>query len=333
MSNKPSSVETPLVVKNSDGLWARIQLLARAGLSRQIRAFIAGPAGRLSLSFTSNTFEPVAKRGPVDAVIANDLVLRTTLRLPRAARPSIASAVRLHALEYTPFADGELLSHVTTGRDPDDRDMLLCRVIYVPQSYIDRGLAEHGVRKTQLRSLTVDDALALPIALLEAYAPKVSRRRRLATALPLALCALAIAFGWSTNYVEALTDLSRVSSQVALAEDSVSTLARRLAAERNARQAGDALEAALPGSARSLGTLLRAVAAALPANVEVRRISASGPVLEFSLASPDLLADVRALSAKLVPFKVELIGTVVSESVGKQAGTVRLTTIATEAKP
>lgn len=333
MSNKRESVETPVLLKNSDGLWTRLASLARAGLPKRLLAFIAGPAGRLSLSFTSNTFLPVAKRAPVDAVIANDLVLRTTLRLPRAARSSIASAVRLHALENTPFADGELLAHVTVGHDPDDRDMLLCSIIYVPRSYIDRGLAEHGVRTAQLRSLTVDEGRAVPVALLSAYAPKVSRRRRLATTLPLSLCALAIAISWSTNYGAALADLNRVSNQVALAEDSISTLARLLAAEKNDRQASDTLATALPGASRSVGGLLKSVAAALPANSEIRRASLSGTVLELSLASPDLLADVRTISLKLQSFRVELVGTVVSESPDQQAGTVRLTATMVGAKP
>jgi hypothetical protein len=333
VSKKPASVKTPALVTNGDGPRTWFQSLARAGLPRRLRAFIAGPAGRLSLSFVGNALHPGTTSGPVDALIADDLVLRTNLRVPRAARLSIASAVRLHALEYTPFADGELLGHVSVARDPDDSDMLLCRVIYVPRSYIERGLAEHGVKEKQLRRLVVDEDRAAPIALLAAYAPRLNRRRQLQTVLPLALCALAIAISWSTSYFAALADLSRVSSQVALAEDSISTLARRLAAEKKERQAADALSAALPGAGRSVGTLLRAVAAALPATSETRRAALSGPVLELNLASPDLLADVRALSTNLPAFRVELVGTVVSEGPGLQAGTVRLTTTKADARP
>jgi hypothetical protein len=333
VSRRVASAETRVLVTNQDGLWTRYKLLARAGLPRRLRAFVAGPARRLNLSFAGNTLDPRKASGPVDGLVADDLVLRTTLRLPHAARSSIASAVRLHALECTPFADGELLGHVSVRRDPDDADMLLCHVIYVPRSYIDRGLAEHGVRETQLRNLTVDESREAPIALLAAYAPKVSRRQKLATALPLALGLLAFATSWSTSYLAALSDLSQGSGRVALAEESVNTLAHRLAAEKNDKQAGAILAAALPGAGRSVGGLLKSVAAALPANAEIRRASLSGFVLELSLASPDLLADVRAIAAKLQSFRVELVGTVVAESPGQQAGTVRLTATMAEAKP
>lgn len=333
MSRYPDSPRSPVLVTNGDGPLVRFRSLARAGLPRHLRGLIAGPAGRLDLSFTANSYVPRQKRGPVDAVVADDLVLRTTLKLPRAARSSIASATRLHALEYTPFGDGDLLCHVTVQRDPDDRDILQCHLVYVPRSYIDRGLAQYGLRHDQLRRLSVGAERATPISLLAAYAPKVSRRRRLATVAPLALCALAVAASWGMNYLSALTNLETLSAQVALAEDSVATLARRISAERQEMQARDTLASALPGAGRSAVALLKSIAAGLPSTTEVRRAALSGSVLDLSLASSDLLADVRTLAASLPGVRVELVGTVVSENPGLQSATVRLTGTLAEAIP
>lgn len=316
-----------VLVVDGEGAWARLLALARAGLPKRFRALIAGPATRLELSFSGNRLGTSGPKRLVDAVIANDLVLRATLRLPRAARASIASAARLHALERTPFSDGDLLCHVTSRRDPDDADMLLCSAVYVPRRYIDRGLLEHGVTPAQLRRLIIDETSETAIDLLAAYAPRVHRRRVLATAVPLILLALAATTGWTRAYVSERADLDRLSAEMALAEDNLGALARSLAAEKKDRLASDALLASMPGADRSITTWLTSLNAALSLRLEVRRLSISGAIVELGAASPDLLADVRALSAALGGFKVEIIGTVASEGAGLQSATVRLTAL------
>jgi len=200
---------------------------------------------------------------------------------------------------------------------------------------IDRGLAEHGVRETQLRNLAVDEgsrggpqSRCLPLAHRRSVGVE-----KLATALPLALGLLAFATSWSASYLAALSDLSQVSGRVALAED-VNALAHRLAAEKNGRASWRYTSSSAAGASPvGRGPLLKSVAAALPANAEIRRASLSGFVLELHLASPDLLADVRAIAAKLQSFRVELVGTVVAESPGQQPELRRLTATVAEAKP
>lgn len=331
MTGRTQHSDVIVAVEHRDAIWARIADLARAGVPQGLRDAIAGPASRLDVSFSGSRFEPRNTRKNVDVHVANDLVLRTTLEIPRAARSSIASAVRLHAREETPFGEGELLCHVAVEPDPNDGDMLGCTITYVPRSYLDRALSESGVKTPRLRAVIAPTDGGRRIDLLPCYAPATARFRRRMALGPVVLLAASLATSAAILFFAENADLARRHATLDLFENSIGTLARAIGSAEAAKEARETVIDAMPGAHRSAMAWLGALGSALPPTATATRIVLAGPTLEVSLISPHLLADVQALSPALARYKVELTGTVASAGGNSETGTIRLSAVDTAA--
>ena len=327
MIGRKPKTELVVAVEHRDALWARIADLAQAGMPKALREFIAGPASRLNVAFAGGRFEMRNVRRSIDVNVANDLLLRTTLKIPRAARSSIASAVRLHAVEETPFKEGELLCHVAVASDPDDPEMLDCRITYVPRSYLDRALSESGVKTSWLRAMIAPTDDGRRIDLLRCYAPAVANRRRRAVQRPILLLVASLAGSLAFLLLGANADLAQRHARLDLFENSIGTLARAIGSAKTANEEQRAILEAMPGEDRSVTAWLGALGNALPPTATATRIALAGRTLEVSLTSPHLLADVQALSAALAIYKIELTGTVASTSGTSETGAIRLSAV------
>jgi hypothetical protein len=311
----------PVVSGNTD--FSRLWAVIRSVIPAPVRDFWVGPVDYVDIDLAGGRMaRPLRLFRPVTLRLAPDLILESRMTLPPAARADVATAAEIMVRTQTPFAPGELLVHASLATATPVEQDLVYDVRLTPRSRIDEVLTNLKIRVGRVEKIT-------PINAPDVDFIGAFRSRRtwfyLSRILPVVGVIAALACLGLVR-VETLR-AQRMAVDAALVSEVAAVTS--LSAELSERERALGAQAAVGGLFQGLPSaflLLERFRSVLTPSITLSRIRLDDGQARLDVQAPDILAEIRTLSAAMPEYRATLDGSLGRTPDGRmEIGTVLLT--------